>query len=90
MRHISRTDRNINLRSTTLIGRVDSCYGRKSTSEGRIRYNESSYWQKRKVNGASGPKMRGAMVIKPDDNKDGSREFPPVVADGAGNERLRS
>jgi hypothetical protein len=28
------------------------------------------------------------MVIKPDDNKRTSREFPSVIADSAGNERL--
>ena len=34
--------------------------------------------------------MRDAVVIKPDNNKNTSRELPSVVADGAGNERLPS
>jgi len=32
--------------------------------------------------------MRYAVVIKPDNNKNTSRELPSIVADGAGNERL--
>jgi hypothetical protein len=43
-----------------------------------------------KRKGASDPTMRGAMVIKGDNNKSASREFPSVVADGAGNECLCS
>lgn len=34
--------------------------------------------------------MQHAMAIKPGDNESASGEFPPVVADGAGNERLES
>ena len=43
---------------------------------------------RREEKSGSGQKMRYAVAIKPDNNKNTSRELPSIVADGAGNERL--